>query len=786
MRLALRLLLVGLLAAIVLAAAGVGFVWAQPDAVLSRLGYSAADQRLVTGILVTGTPGRPVAFVTSSDPRFGRGVSGNDEPVDTNSGVLSQLVRTERGWERLDLVRGLPRSNADHAPNGMALSRDGTTLYIAQGGNTNLGAPAAPFGDVPEYELSAAILAVDLLRIGDRTYDLPTLDDPARPGVQDENDPFGGNRGLNQARLVPGGPVQVFASGLRNPYDVLVTQDGLVYTIQNGANPNMGAPPREGTDDTCTNAPHEGGRRELDTLHVVREHGYYGHPNPTRAECDDEPRGEALATFRSSTNGLAEYSASNLDGALRGDLIAASLDGNVHRLELSDDGRRVLRRDVLTRLESPLDVTVQGDGSVFPGTVWVAQYGEYGEEAGQSVITVLEPHDAVSRGWRTLPPTGRPRQEVSFVAADGRFYLAGDDRRQQMYDPATGTWRDVAALPQALDHIQGVVVEGRIYYIGGLRDWPGPHASTVFVYDPATDRFSQGRPMPRGRGAGGVVAHEGKIYYAGGLHDGRAVPWFDVYDPARDTWSQLPDLPRPRDHFQAVVAAGRLFAIGGRQGDLGTELAETDAYDFAEGTWESNLAPIPTRRGGFAAAALGTDVYVIGGETPEATSSSVEVYDTRRDAWRVADPIPTARHGIQAAVCGGGLFVAAGGETAGGDDPTDAFEVLSPGNEAPCGRLIAAGSSSRLPSGFRTSALGGTDLTNPTSLQFGPDGRLYVAQQNGLVKALTIVRRGAGAYGVTATETIDLVQSIPNHDDDGSSAADFTRAMQELRDRLRR
>jgi hypothetical protein len=259
-----------------------------------------------------------------------------------------------------------------------------------------------------------------------------------------------------------------------------------------------------------------------------------------------------------------------------------------------------------------------------------------------------------------------------------------------------------------------------------------------------------------------------------------------VYDPARDTWSQLPDLPRPRDHFQAVVAAGRLFAIGGRQGDLGTELAETDAYDFAEGTWESNLAPIPTRRGGFAAAALGTDVYVIGGETPEATSSSVEVYDTRRDAWRVADPIPTARHGIQAAVCGGGLFVAAGGETAGGDDPTDAFEVLSPGNEAPCGRLIAAGSSSRLPSGFRTSALGGTDLTNPTSLQFGPDGRLYVAQQNGLVKALTIVRRGAGAYGVTATETIDLVQSIPNHDDDGSSAADFTRAMQELRDRLRR
>ncbi len=30
-------------------------------------------------------------------------------------------------------------------------------------------------------------------------------------------------------------------------------------------------------------------------------------------------------------------------------------------------------------------------------------------------------------------------------------------------------------------------------------------------------------------------------------------------------------------------------------------------------------------------------------------------------------------------------------------------------------------------------------LVNPTSLQFGPDGKLYVSQQNGLIKVLTIV-----------------------------------------------
>jgi hypothetical protein len=69
---------------------------------------------------------------------------------------------------------------------------------------------------------------------------------------------------------------------------------------------------------------------------------------------------------------------------------------------------------------------------------------------------------------------------------------------------------------------------------------------------------------------------------------------------------------------------------------------------------------------------------------------------------------------------------------------------------------------------FATSALKGAALTNPTSLQFGPDGRLYVSEQGGLIKVYTIVRNAASDYSVTAIETINLVNQIPNHNDDGS------------------
>jgi len=72
------------------------------------------------------------------------------------------------------------------------------------------------------------------------------------------------------------------------------------------------------------------------------------------------------------------------------------------------------------------------------------------------------------------------------------------------------------------------------------------------------------------------------------------------------------------------------------------------------------------------------------------------------------------------------------------------------------------------PISFGKSVLAGTASTKPSVARLGPDGRLYVAQYNGLIKAYTIARTGANAYNVTNTETINLVQQIPNHNDDGS------------------
>src|SRR5690554_6829645 len=58
---------------------------------------------------------------------------------------------------------------------------------------------------------------------------------------------------------------------------------------------------------------------------------------------------------------------------------------------------------------------------------------------------------------------------------------------------------------------------------------------------------------------------------------------------------------------------------------------------------------------------------------------------------------------------------------------------------------------------FTSGGLAGASISNPTSLQFGPDNRLYVSQQNGIIKVFTVVRNSINNYSVTATETIDLI-----------------------------
>ena len=362
-----------------------------------------SDERNVTGMITAGTAENPILFVTSSDPRLALPDDSDDPVADTNSGILSRLTWTGSEWTKLDLVRSLPRSTHDHFANGMALDTESGILYLAQGGHTNMGAPSFSFGYLPEFALSAAILSIDLNAIGEQTYDIPTLKGPV----------FGGQFGNNQAMIVPGGPVQIHAPGFRNAYDVLLSTSGRLYTFDNAPSAGWGGLViGEGPEGTCTNQTNEAdSATHGENFHLITGPGYYGgHPNPTRANRSNTfdglspvPEGfenpveclfltpgvedQALALNDASTNGLAEYTATNFNGQMTGNIIATAYDGRVLRLGLNSSGDEVIEQaSLFTNLSVPLGVTAQGDTDPFPGTIWIGQLFS-------GAITVFEPAD---------------------------------------------------------------------------------------------------------------------------------------------------------------------------------------------------------------------------------------------------------------------------------------------------------------------------------------------------------------------------------------------------------
>ena len=358
---------------------------------------STEGNRNVTGMITAGTASNPVVLVTSSDPR------NNDPNADTNSGILTRLTRTDGEWTRLDLVRSLPRSWLNHFPNGLALDADNGILYLAQGGHTNMGAPSSGFNALPEYALSGAILSIDLNAIGNTTYDVPTL----------KGEVFGGQGGDNQAVIVADGPVQVHAPGFRNPYDVLLTSAGRLYAFDRPTSLGWGGVPiAEGPTGVCTNELNEAGSADHPSnLHLIDGLDYYaGQPNPTRANRDntfDElspiPEGlenpvecefripgvedGAIFLLDAATHGLAEYTATNFDGEMVGNIIVTVSDGRVLRLSLNPAGDEVIEHTALfTGLNGPQGLATQGDTDIFPGTIWIAEFFT-------GNIIVFEPED---------------------------------------------------------------------------------------------------------------------------------------------------------------------------------------------------------------------------------------------------------------------------------------------------------------------------------------------------------------------------------------------------------
>jgi N-acetylneuraminic acid mutarotase len=250
-----------------------------------------------------------------------------------------------------------------------------------------------------------------------------------------------------------------------------------------------------------------------------------------------------------------------------------------------------------------------------------------GSVSGNSSLTRNEEYDPATDTWRARAALPSGASHMAAAVLNGKIYaIGGFVGRDHVgavdhvleYDPAADTWRAIAPLGTRRGSVAAAALDGRIHVIGGRvttdsGDWHSRGVvATHDVYDPATGRWREATPLPKARDHMVVVAGGGRIHAIGGRFGGNddMVDWHDVYDPATGSWSPAAPLPTARGGVSGAPY-GRLILVTGGE-DEKRAYAENEAYDVSTGRW-SRLAPLPQGRHGHGVAAVGKYVYVAGG-----------------------------------------------------------------------------------------------------------------------------------------------------------------------------
>jgi N-acetylneuraminic acid mutarotase len=302
------------------------------------------------------------------------------------------------------------------------------------------------------------------------------------------------------------------------------------------------------------------------------------------------------------------------------------------------------------------------------------------EALGVDVEACAPPANLAS-AWAQGPNLEFKRDEPRVAVIDGDAYLVGGtievvhspgerllltpSASLTRFDPRTGTYTELAPLPEALNHMGVVAYRGQLYALGGYGQRVDTHTGKKFFrYDPAADRWSRLPDMPEPRAAMAVGVIGDELIVAGGARDRIPVASAYSYDFNNRRWSRLPDMGSRREHVGDAVVGGRLYVLGGRAPQsLAVDTAER--YDPATRRWEA-LPPLPVPVGGVAAVAARGDVITLGGgdDGRGTVSGAVQEFDPASDSWSLLSGLRIARHGHGAAFLGGRVWVFGGSDCA--------------------------------------------------------------------------------------------------------------------------
>ena len=282
----------------------------------------------------------------------------------------------------------------------------------------------------------------------------------------------------------------------------------------------------------------------------------------------------------------------------------------------------------------------------------------------------------IRQRWKTEPKIPVMNWQFPMVSnGENLFAMGGIAQGSTVntafrFDPASGNWISLVAIPLAVSGTEAAFLNGKIYVPGGVQE-SGLVITNLQIFDIALNSWSQKLEAPTASQwfALATDTENGMIYRMGGSRRNVSTPISDLlmYETKANSWEQLPEMPEPRYGHEAVFINGKILIAGGASRSGG--LTRCWQYDVKTGLWSQIAAMNRARR--FAASGLGSDAsgrpywFVFGGDDPNSSQplADGEAYDIENNRWVQLDEsfnFSAGKTSAATAIINSKLYVAGG------------------------------------------------------------------------------------------------------------------------------
>jgi len=193
------------------------------------------------------------------------------------------------------------------------------------------------------------------------------------------------------------------------------------------------------------------------------------------------------------------------------------------------------------------------------------------------------------------------------------------------YDADLDRYTAAPLLPEPRAGGGLAIVGGKMHFFGGLMTDRDTDSGDHWVLDlddwaAGSATWTNAAPMPVPRNQFSTVVLDEKIYAIGGQfhHDSVQLDQarVDIYDPPSDSWSSGPDLPKGHSHAEGAtfVHDNHIYMLGGHTTPAGgSKSQDADILRLAVGGIWQKMGELPMPLSSPAGAIIGDQMFVAGG-----------------------------------------------------------------------------------------------------------------------------------------------------------------------------